>query len=118
MDKLEKLAQQIFNECEADGEPVTMEEAMEMASMELGAKEIKNYTQSAEKKLERTRKPKTVKISDEKMALFQSILTNLENCPLVKSENVQILKGNKLISVQIGEKIFKIDLIEQRPSKK
>ena len=118
MDKLEKLAQQIFNECKADGEPVTMEEAMEMASMELGAKEIKNYTQSAEKKLERTRKPKTVKISDEKMALFQSILTNLENCPLVKSENVQILKENKLISVQIGEKIFKIDLIEQRPSKK
>ncbi|MBQ8793085.1 MAG: hypothetical protein IJZ62_05905 [Clostridia bacterium] len=58
-------------------------------------------------------KPKTVKVSDEKQALFADILGNLQE----NYENVEILKQNKLISVKIGEKIFKIDLIEQRPPK-
>jgi hypothetical protein len=31
---------------------------------------------------------------------------------------VEILKKNKLFSVKIGEKILKLDLIEQRPPKK
>ena len=43
---LEKLAEQIFKEFERDGEPVTKEESLEMARMELGAKEIKNYAQA------------------------------------------------------------------------
>ena len=37
MDK-EKLIQQIMKECEKDGEPVTKEEATEMAEMEIKAK--------------------------------------------------------------------------------
>lgn len=61
----------------------------------------------------KTSKPKTVKVSDEKQALFADILGNLQE----NYENVEILKQNKLISVKIGEKIFKIDLIEQRPPK-
>ena len=35
----------------------------------------------------------------------------------VFGENAQIAKENKLILVQIGEKTFKIDLIEQRNKK-
>ena len=35
-----------MKECKADGEEVTLAEALEMADMELGAKKIKNYTQS------------------------------------------------------------------------
>lgn len=62
----------------------------------------------------KTSKPKTVKVSDEKQALFLDILANLQK----NYEKVEILNQNKLISVKIGEKIFKIDLIEQRPSKK
>ena len=58
-------------------------------------------------------KPKTVKVSDEKQGLFADILENLQE----NYEKVEILKQNKLIQVQIGEKIFKIDLIEQRPKK-
>ena len=45
---LEKLALKIFKECEADGEPVTKAEAMEMAEMEIKAKGIKNYVKGAE----------------------------------------------------------------------
>lgn len=59
-------------------------------------------------------KPRTVKISDEKKTLFAEILSNLE----YDYENVEVLKENKLIQVKIGEKTFKIDLIEQRSPKK
>ena len=59
-------------------------------------------------------KPKTVKVSDEKVKLFNEILENLYKY----NENVEVLKENKLIQVKIGEKVFKIDLIEQRPPKK
>ena len=40
MDKLEKLTQEIFNECKKDGEPVTMAEARQMAEMEIKAKSV------------------------------------------------------------------------------
>ena len=71
-------------------------------------------TQGAKRK---QTKPRTVKISDEKQALFHSILENIDRCGGVEHENVRILKENKLIEVKIGEKIFKIDIIEQRPKK-
>ena len=61
---------------------------------------------------------RTVKISDEKKAVFDTILENLDRCELIDRENVSILKENKLIQVKIGEKVFKIDVIEQRPSKR
>ena len=44
---LEKLAKQIFDECAKDGEPISMEDALDMAKMELGAKEIKNILSNA-----------------------------------------------------------------------
>lgn len=58
-------------------------------------------------------KPRTVKISDEKQALFKYIFSELSE----NFDNVQVLKENKLIEVEIGGKIFKIDIIEQRPKK-
>lgn len=61
----------------------------------------------------KTGKPKTVKVSDEKQALFADILKNLQK----NYENVEILKENKLIQVKMNGKTFKIDLIEQRPPK-
>ena len=61
---------------------------------------------------------RTVKISDVKKAVFDTILENLDRCELIDRENASILKENKLIQVKIGEKVFKIDVIEQRPPKK
>ena len=40
MERLEKLAFSIFKEMEKDGEPVTIEEAREMAKMEINSKEL------------------------------------------------------------------------------
>lgn len=67
---LEKLAKQIFKECEADGEPITMNEALEMAQMELGAKEIKRYEQADTPKEKRK---STKKIDEEKKKIIEIV---------------------------------------------
>lgn len=109
---------------------LTKEEAIEMwledegyldneEQMELEAKAKENritatiHGASATEKKKQS-KPKVVKVSDEKATLFAQILSNLK----YDYENVEVLKENKLIQVKIGEKIFKIDLIEQRKPKK
>ena len=58
--------------------------------------------------------PKTVKVSEEKQRLFNDICCRLDD--LV--DDLTVLKENKLIQVVINGKIFKIDVIEQRPKKK
>lgn len=58
-------------------------------------------------------KPKTVKVSEEKVKIFNELLEMLHKY----HENVEVLKENKLIQVKMGEKVFKIDLIEQRKPK-
>ena len=50
---LEKLAKQIFNECAKEGEPITMEEAQEMAQMEINAKGIKVGARAIKPKAEK-----------------------------------------------------------------
>lgn len=63
MTKKEKLIDQIMRECEADGEPVTKEEAEAMAEMELHAKDVKHRGDNATRKepAVRVRKIDTVK---------------------------------------------------------
>ncbi len=113
MDK-EKLINQIMKECEEDGEPVTREEAEEMAEMELKAKkDCKNYVSADKTARKKSDKPRTVKVSDEKIQLFNLLWEGLSNY----YENCEILTNNKLISVKINEKIFKIDIVETRQKK-
>lgn len=111
---LEKLAKQIFDECAKEGEPITMEEAQEMAQMEINAKGINLDARATEPKPKAEKKPKVVQVSQEKQDLFSLIWEGLSNY----YDNCEILTNNKLISVQIGEKTFKIDIIEQRKPKK
>ena len=107
---LEKLAKQIFDECAKEGEPITMEEAQEMAQMEINAKGIKVGARAIEPKAEKEKKQRIAQVSQEKQDLFSLIWEVLSNY----YENCEILTNNKLISVQIGKKTFKIDIIEQR----
>lgn len=91
----------------------------ELEELDAKAKKVKiDHGASAITPRKKSEKPRTVKVSDEKKTLFDSILTNIDRCEGVERENVRILKENKLIEVKIGEKIFKVDLIEQRPPKK
>lgn len=63
-------------------------------------------------------KPRTVKVSDEKKDLFLLIHDTLRDYEVDFGGKTTILKENKLIQFEINGKIFKIDLIEQRPKKK
>lgn len=92
-----------------------LEENEEQVLLNKKASAVAREKVSGEKKADR--KPRTVKISNEKQALFNSILKNIDRCDGVERENVRILKENKLIEVGIGGKIFKIDIIEQRKPK-
>jgi len=69
---------------------------------------------SAEKTTKKKKKKPTIKVSDEKKILFDDILASLP----YPSENITVLKENKLIQIKINDKIFKIDVIQQRPPKK
>jgi hypothetical protein len=90
------------------------EEQNHLCEVAKANKITQNIHGAGEKGKNSSKKPKIVKVSDEKAELFAEILENLTK----NHENVEILKENKLIQVKIGEKVFKIDLIEQRPKKK
>ena len=91
------------NNFQTNAEQNALDEKASKIRHDIGAKTVKH-----------TPKPRTAKISDEKKSLFNTILTNLDRNELVSRENIQVLNENKLIQVQIGNKIFKIDLVETR----
>ena len=62
---------------------------------------------------QKDKRERTVKISDEKQELF----TQLKDFLTENFEKVSVLKENKLFEVKIGDKTFKMDLIQQRDKK-
>lgn len=89
---------------------------IEQITLDEKAKEVGCIdTKSARKKIApHTRNRKT---SDEKQAVFNSVLTNLNRCEGVEDENIKVLKKNKLIQVEINGTIIKIDFVQQREPK-
>lgn len=113
MDK-EKLIAEIMAEAEKDGEPVTREEAEEMAEMEIGAKEIKNYAQSTPTTEKKERKPRERKVYPDK----KFILDLIEN-PLLKGLRVEdvVRKTETEIAFTYKGERYSIRLIKHRPEK-
>ena len=100
-----------FNKCTHKEKDCPYFEEEQAELNEKASKMPRNYEKSDKS---REKKPKTVKVSDEKKELFDMIYGGLiDNY----GGNVEILKENKLIQVKINEKIFKVDLIEQRMKK-
>ena len=89
----------------------------ELEELDSKAKKVKiQHSASAVDRTEKKeKKPRTVKISDEKQGLFNNIYNFLVE---TYGSSVEIIKENKLLTLKIGEKTFKVDLIEQRPPKK
>lgn len=89
----------------------------ELEELDSKAKKVKiqHGASTTEKTEKKEKKPRTVKISDEKQGLFDNIYHFLVE---TYGGSVDILKENKLLTLKIGEKTFKVDLIEQRPPKK
>ena len=74
--EFEKHVRQIMEEALADNEPVSREEAEEMAEMEIKAKGIKRYEQSAKP---RKRNTKERKVDTEKQTLLNVMHRALES---------------------------------------
>ena len=96
-----------------DNEYLENEEQNHLCEVAKMNKITQNIHKAGAKDKKTSKKPKTVKTSTEKIELFNEILQNLTE----NHQNVKILKENKLISVEINGKTFKIDLIEQRKPK-
>lgn len=109
---IEQLAQEIFKECKADGEEVTMEEAVEMAKMEIGAKEIKNYVQSTVEK--KVTKKKERKVDEEKGFILRHIKVLIEG---LKAQSVTMKNEVELSFIYNGNS-YTLKLTKHRPPKK
>lgn len=109
---LEKLIKSIMAEAEADGEPVTYDEAKEMAEMEIKAKGVKRYEQTAPTK--KDRKPKERKIDEEKGYLLSCIRG------LLGGEGAEIIatKTETEVEFNYNGNHYSVKLTKHRPPKK
>jgi hypothetical protein len=111
MDK-EKLIAQIMAEAEKDGEPVTREEAEEMAEMELKDKKNRRY-ETADKPKEK--KKREIKLDDVKVEFIKELVSIFD---YQKTANdVQIVNPQREISFRIGEDSYSLTLTKHRQPK-
>ena len=109
----EKLAESILKQCEKDGEPVTMAEALEMADMEMKAnKNIKNYVGSTENAEKVAKKSRKRVVSTEKKQIFTDICDFIIKTAKYDAFSVEI--PYKKIEIRLNGKTFTLDLIEKR----
>ena len=121
MDK-EKLINQIMKECAEDGEPVTREEAEEMAEMELKAKKDCRRYESDKRKVKKP-SAREKKIDTEKvrlMELFNYCLlepNRIDDELPFKIEFVSVVNNQKEITFSIGENDYSLTLTKHRKKK-
>jgi len=109
MDK-EKLIKAIILECEKDGEPVTREEAEEMAEMEIKAGNIRRYEKS-DKPREKTKKAR--KVDESK----QYLLDCIKNLLTKMQVNILSTKTETELSFAYNDELYTIKLIKHRQKK-
>lgn len=109
VDKFEKLVLSIMKEAEEDGEPVTREEAEEMAKMEMGAKEIKNYVATEKTK---DRKPRERKADTDKRLLIELLNSYLGSVTTPTITNVE-----REITFTFNGNEYSVTLVKHRPPK-
>lgn len=105
MDK-EKLILKIIAECEKDGEPVTREEAEEMAEMEIKASKNRHYEKS-DKERKVTKKER--KIDSDKKYLIELLINavNIETC-------ITSVKNESEFSFEFADDNYTVKLIKHR----
>ena len=110
--KLEKLIATIMKECEQDNEPVTYEEAKEMAESELRAKrDCRRYERSDKprKKAEKVRK-----VDEEKGRLLTEVKTRLKGL----GADIIATKTETEVEFVFNDNHYTIKLTKHRPPKK
>lgn len=109
MNKKEKLILSIMKSAEADGEPVSREEAEEMAEMEIKAKGITEYTQ-AEKK---SRKKREVKKDATKITLIKRLADFMQEI----ATDVEVTNDQRTIEFVVMGESYSITLTKHRKKK-
>lgn len=109
--KFEKLVKSIMAECEADGEPVTREEAEEMARMEIGAKSERHYEQSDKKRKPSTKVRKVDETKKHLLGCFKTLLDGLQGA------EVKAVKTETEIAFTYGGDSYTVKLTKHRPPK-
>lgn len=104
----ERLVASIMKEAEEDGEPVTKEEAEEMADMEIKAKGIKRYEQSEKPRKKVT---KERKIDPDKLELIKVLAETFEDY-----EGLSV-KNEAEVSFKYHGGEYTVKLIKHRPPK-
>ena len=108
---LEELAKELYNEALEDGEPVTEDEALEMARMELGAKEIPNYTQATVKK---ERKQRERKVDETKKFILEAVIEAIYNA----CDGTATMENETDIHFTYKGDKYSLKLTKHRPPKK
>lgn len=108
---LEQLAKEIYNEALEDGEPVTEDEALEMAKMELGSKEMLNYTQATVKK---ERKKAERKVDETKKLILETIRDIVHD----DFDSEVIMENETNIHFTYRDEKYSLKLTKHRPPKK
>lgn len=109
MDK-EKLIARIMKECAQDGEPVTREEAEEMAEMEIKANGIKHYEKS-DKPRKAVKKERKVDTTKKRLLMDCKVL--LEG---LGAEILEVKTETEVTFTFEGEE-YSLKLIKHRPKK-
>ena len=108
---LEKLAEQIQLDMKKEGEPITYEEALEMAEMEIKAKGIKRYEQTETKK---ERKPRERKVDEEKKEILSYIEEKFND---IIGLEVTEVKTETEIHFTFNNNKYSVKLTKHRPKK-
>lgn len=111
-EKREKLIQAIMEMCEKNNEPVTREEAEEMAEMEIKANGLPTYTQSEVEK--KPRKKREVKKDLVKISFIKNLEEWLTNTSV---SDIIILNEQREISFNIGTDNYSLVLTKHKTKK-
>ena len=103
----EKLVERIMRDCEKDGEPVTKEEAEQMAEMEIKASGIRHYEKSD---VPRKSTKKERKVDTTKQRLLRDCKTLLEGLGAQVSE----VKTETEVIFTFEEEEYSLKLIKHR----
>ena len=106
----EKLILSIMKSAEADGEPISREEAEEMAEMEIKAKGITEYAQASEKK---PRKKREVKKDATKIALIRQLADFMQEV----ATDVEVTNDQRTIEFVVMGENYSITLTKHRKKK-
>lgn len=110
MEKLEKLALSIFEEMEKDGEPVTMEEAKEMAKMEVNSKELC-------RRYEKTDKPRVSVVRERKVDANKQFLIGKFYFTLEEIGIIGEIQNESAITFEYKGDNYSLKLVKHRKKK-